>query len=556
MEKRNRYSPELRERAVQCVNFRLLNNTLGVGLIIAILIGSFACVKEKSQNNLLLVTLDTQRADHLSCYGSSLVATPNLDYIADQGILFEQCYSPIPITLPAHGSLFFSQPPHEFHCYNNGEKVESDEKRPSLASIFKKNGYATAAFTSLGVLQAKFGLAEGFEHYEGTFPNKGRFYIPAEEVNNLAFPWIEQNQDKPIFLWIHYSDPHSPYYPPYLPPGLKLFFNDEYIGEYHLNKTHYKIDLELKAGNNVIRLEIDNPHLNNPQIHQAVFNRLSLIDLSDKTPLEFSSVDGLNFIEPAEVTQLMREGTIVIDNTLGPRKIRFSFQGKFFLHDKKKREFYQDEVAYLDREFGRLIAKLKELEMFEKTNLVIVGDHGEGLGEYLNEKGNRDFGHINYLYNFYLRVPLIFSGPDVIFQGERSSTPVTLIDVAPSIMTMMGLKQFSHFRGRDVFSLTEDDDYRLLQATYAPQADQTKFAFFTRDWHLILTPAHQKYELYALKEDPLDKHDLYDPENLPAEVNNLVSELNAVAIDILSNKSVNKVSKQTEEMLKALGYIR
>ena len=538
------------------VNLRFLEQSLVIVLIIVMLMGAFACGKKKSQNNFLLVTLDTQRADHLSSYGSRLVATPNLDSIADQGILFEQCYSPIPITLPAHGSIFFSQSPQEFQCYNNGEKIESNEKRPSLASIFQRNGFTTAAFTSLGVLQSKFGLAEGFEHYEGTFPNDGRFYLPAEEVNSMAFPWIEKNRNEHFFLWVHYSDPHSPYYPPGLPPGLKLFFNDEYIGEYHLNKTRYNVDIELEPGENIIRIEIDNPYLNDPLIPQAVFNRLGLVALPDKTPMRFSSTDGLVFKEGPDVAQCMKEGTIVVQNPSEELKVRLHFQGKYFLPDKKKREFYQGEVAYLDSEFGRLIAKLKELELFDKTNIVIVGDHGEGLGDYLNEKGNRDYGHINYLYDFYLRVPLIISGPDVEDRGKSVNIPVTLMDVAPTVMTMMGMDRLSHFRGRDLFSLRDDSDYRIFQATYTPQAEKTKFAFYTKKWHLILTPEIQKYELFAIKDDPTDENDLYDPKDLPADVKKLVRELNAAAIDILRNKPESKIDKQTEEMLKALGYVK
>ncbi|MBN2207117.1 MAG: sulfatase-like hydrolase/transferase [Candidatus Aminicenantes bacterium] len=166
--------------------------------------------KKAEDENFLLITLDTQRADLIGAYRKSPVRTPNIDALAENGILFETCLSPIPITLPAHATMFFSLYPHQMHLYNNGQIKEPDDKKPSLATFFKNRGFATAAFVSLGVLKKEFGLNEGFDVYQSHFP-RDDYYINAGEVNRRALPWFRETSGKPFFAWVHYSDPHAPY---------------------------------------------------------------------------------------------------------------------------------------------------------------------------------------------------------------------------------------------------------------------------------------------------------------------------------------------------------
>ncbi|MBN2408529.1 MAG: sulfatase-like hydrolase/transferase, partial [Candidatus Aminicenantes bacterium] len=137
-----------------------------LGGIFLLLAGLPACRPSSRTENVILITLDTQRADFISAYDSSHASTPRIDRLAREGTLFRNAYSLIPITLPSHGSIFFSEPPHGLRNYNNGQKIALKRARPSFVNQFRKKGYATAAFVSLGVLKREFGLEQGFEHYE------------------------------------------------------------------------------------------------------------------------------------------------------------------------------------------------------------------------------------------------------------------------------------------------------------------------------------------------------------------------------------------------------
>ncbi|MCJ7580848.1 MAG: sulfatase-like hydrolase/transferase, partial [Candidatus Aminicenantes bacterium] len=213
----------------------------------------FCCQKSKEDLNYILITLDTQRADFISVYNPQNASTPNIDSLAQLGTRYDNCFSLIPITLPSHASLFFSEPPHEIKNYNNGQIISERKKRPSFPALFQKNGYTTSAFISLGVLKSQFGLAENFDVYRDEFP-ENRWYLTAEEVNSRVFDWLDTKEDGKFFMWVHYSDPHDPYYPPGMPAELTILLDDEPVGLYHLGKyENNEIELPLKTGKNIIR---------------------------------------------------------------------------------------------------------------------------------------------------------------------------------------------------------------------------------------------------------------------------------------------------------------
>jgi membrane-anchored protein YejM (alkaline phosphatase superfamily) len=126
------------------------------------LLGLGGCRRKVAPANLILITLDTLRTDHVGAYGSKRVRTPAIDALARGGVVFENAYSLIPITVPSHASIFFSKPPHAVRNYNNGQVVRKQRTYPSFVNLFRKEGFQTAAFVSLGVLVSEFGLNEGF----------------------------------------------------------------------------------------------------------------------------------------------------------------------------------------------------------------------------------------------------------------------------------------------------------------------------------------------------------------------------------------------------------
>lgn len=183
--------------------------------------------------NLLLVTVDTLRADHLGAYGAAEKVTPNLDSLAERGVRFTHCYAPVPLTLPSHTVMFTGRPPFDTGVRINGIHFV-DEKETTLAERFRHAGYTTGAVISAYVMVSKFGLAQGFDHYDDrlTMDNVYRFYaeIPADEAVDRFRSWLDGlPAQQPFFGWLHLFDPHQPYAPPQ--PWADRFPDDPYRGE-------------------------------------------------------------------------------------------------------------------------------------------------------------------------------------------------------------------------------------------------------------------------------------------------------------------------------------
>jgi len=194
--------------------------------------------------NILLVTLDTLRADHLSCYGSKKVSTPNIDALATRGIRFNQAVAQVPLTTPSHASILTGAYPQIHKLRDNGGFV-LDGSIPTLATITKEARFDTAAFVGAAVLNRHFGFHRGFDHYGDNLNEKrDAKLLPGvvaelrgDAVTRRALDWLDQRA-KPgqsstparnFFLWTHYYDPHFPYDPP--EPYASRFQKDKYSGE-------------------------------------------------------------------------------------------------------------------------------------------------------------------------------------------------------------------------------------------------------------------------------------------------------------------------------------
>ncbi|MEO8678554.1 MAG: sulfatase-like hydrolase/transferase [Vicinamibacterales bacterium] len=181
--------------------------------------------------NILLITLDTTRADRLGAYGYGRAQTPGLDRLAREGVLFEQARTATPTTLPAHVSLFTGRYPASHGVRNNG--VPLGDRVATLASALHDGGYRTAAFVSSFVLDRRFGLARGFDHYDDRLdPGPGVAAEPVERRGDRTAAAAEQwlaGVGAPFFAWIHLYDPHDPYDAP--PPFRASFADQPYDGE-------------------------------------------------------------------------------------------------------------------------------------------------------------------------------------------------------------------------------------------------------------------------------------------------------------------------------------
>lgn len=185
--------------------------------------------------NVVIVTIDTLRADHVGCYGYEAAQTPNIDSIAHSGIRFSRAYTPVPITLPAHASLFTGSFPmatgmHDF----SGNKLPAETL--TLARVLRDNGYTTAAFIGAAVLDSRFGLNQGFDTYFDYFDfsrlletNLDQMERRGDLVMDEALSWLKRAPRRPFFLWVHLYDPHHPYTPP--EPYATRFRSHPYDGE-------------------------------------------------------------------------------------------------------------------------------------------------------------------------------------------------------------------------------------------------------------------------------------------------------------------------------------
>lgn len=398
----------------------------------------FACRPERATDppNVLLVTIDTLRADRIGCYGGP-APTPTLDGLAARGVRFETAVAPAPLTAPSHASILTGLVPPRHGVRDNGTFVLPAEL-PVLASRFREGGYATAAFVSGFPLDRRFGLARGFDTYDDRLP-RGRDsrrapYVerPADQTTRAALAWLTGRAGR-FFAWVHYFDPHSPYEP------------------------------------------------------------------------------------PAE---------------LGPPLTRTPYDG---------------EIAFVDRELGRLLAGL-DAEARDRTLVLVTADHGESLGQHGEDT------HGVFVYDATLRVPLLLAGPGLP-RGRVVGGLARLVDVAPTLLDLADLPPLSGADGRSLVppacgAAAPDEPayaeslFASLQLGWAPL-----HALRTSRFKLIQAP-HR--ELYALDTDPTEARDV------SAEQPRVVGDLEARLGRVLATRTPRAqapTGPESAERLRSLGYL-
>src|SRR5580692_8503115 len=180
--------------------------------------GFFFCAAATAQTPVIVISIDTLRADHLSAYGYRTVSTPNIDAFAQHGTLFTEASSQIPLTLPSHTSLFTSTYPFQNGIEENGEVVPAGAV--TLASVLQSHGYKTAAFIGSSLLNRSAGLDRGFDDYDSPFnspaaaaesPYSSRVRRDGVLVLRAATQWLSAHREQPVFVFIHLFDLHAPY---------------------------------------------------------------------------------------------------------------------------------------------------------------------------------------------------------------------------------------------------------------------------------------------------------------------------------------------------------
>jgi arylsulfatase A-like enzyme/Flp pilus assembly protein TadD len=396
--------------------------------------------------SVLLVSIDTLRADRLGSYGYDAAATPVLDRLAARGLRFEQAATVAPLTLPAHASLLSGTFPTFHGVRDNGSFYVGDEIT-TVAESLQARGYRTGGFVGAFVLDRRWGIAQGFDHYFDSF-DLSRYEMaagldaaqrPGSEVVDHALAWLAEDRDRPFLAWIHLYDPHSPYTPP------------------------------------------------------------------------------------------------------EPYRSRFpaTMQGA-----------YDGEVASTDAQVGRLLDYLQSVGRLDRTLVVIVGDHGESLGEH----GEQQHGF--FVYDAAVRIPLIVAGPGV--PARVVPDQVRIVDVMPTILDLVGIEVPAAVQGTSLMPLARGEPLDLLAFS------ETWYPRYHYGWSELSAVKDGRYKFIAAP-----RRELYDTESDPGETTDLSASNPRMADalerglqDLVARTSAaatpqkpRAVEPEVEERLRALGYV-
>ncbi len=394
--------------------------------------------------NVLLISIDTLRADRVGAYGHAAAQTPHLDALAVRGLRFTQASTVVPLTLPAHASLLTGTFP-AFHGVRDNGGFYIGEEQVTLAETLRAQGFATGGFVAAFVLDSRWGIAQGFDTYFDDFDLSQAQGVGldsvqrrGDEVVQHAAAWIDARGDAPFFAWVHLYDPHAPY---------------------------------------------DAPE---------------------------------------------------------PYRARFPTG----LHGA-----YDAEVAFTDAQVGELLRRLGS-ERLARTLVVVVGDHGESLGEHEEQ------AHGFFVYDATLAVPLIVAGPGI--EARVIDEQVRLVDVAPTLCDLLGVPAPQAVQGRSLLPLARGERLGLTawSESYYPRYHygwSQLEALRDGRFKFIAAP---RPELFDLRADPHETRDLAanDPQRVAAFTRTL-DELRAKLRGRAAASGPRPVDRETEERLQALGYV-
>lgn len=401
---------------------------------------------DRSDLNLVVITLDTTRADHIGAYGSTLVETPALDRLGREGIVFEQAMTTAPLTLPAHSSMFTAKFPPEHGARDNGGFFLGPEHE-TLAEVLKGRGYATGGFVAAFVLDAKWGIDQGFDTYVDDFDvsigrsrSAGEIQRRGDEVVDHALPWIESVKQQPFFAWLHFYDPHTPYDPP----------------------------------------------------------------------------------EP--------------------------FRSRYKGHP------YRGEVAFMDAQVARVVEFLEQRGLLEKTVIMVIGDHGESLGEHGEEQ------HGFFIYEAATHVPFIVRTPFEATRGRRVADPVRAVDLMPTALELLGAATPAGVSGRSLTPLMAGTVQTLDLEGYA----EAMYPLHHYGWSDLRALRAGRYklidaprpELFDLEADPKETTNIFEQRRSLGDLMvNRLRQMEQAFTQVTAQQPAEDVDPEVRARLAALGYV-
>jgi arylsulfatase A-like enzyme len=465
--------------------------------------------------NVLLVSIDTLRADRLGCYGyRERASSPTIDALAGAGVLYENFITASPWTTPSHLSMLTSLHPVTHGLTSSFAELwrglhrtrdfyRLPEERVTLAEVLRNNGYATAAFTAGGPLDPKIGFSQGFDLYDTSM-----YKLYDSNVGRM-FDWVKANSERPFFLFWHHFEVHAPY------------LNTDFIGEVLPAQTAAEVRAEMK-------------------------------NISD-VPLQSVWPTGA-------ATQRKRQQKVLRDRNIFNRDVCEAM--------------YVSGVLSADRWLGRLLALLREQGLYENTLIVVTSDHGEEFADRDPAVFFNTHGHI--LYEEMVHVPLVMKLPAGEAAGTRVERVTSMIDVMPTILDLLDITpEVNDMQGAALnpggLALGPPPETVAFIEVLARQYEQKGLR--TDRYKYIVTidaqtvaargreflPDRPLYpELYDLTGDPRERRNLLVTPHSP-EIDDLAAGFyRQLQEHIASNRGVAEpvtLDEETIEKLKGLGYI-
>lgn len=423
--------------------------------------------------NVVLVLLDSLRADHVGCYGYPRGTTANMDALAARGVRFANAESQVSWTGPSLCSLLTSLPPHLAAPRN--ALLEPPSGAADLAGTLESAGYLTGVVSSHQMIAPKMGFARGVTSFVST-PTS------AEVLGQKTVAWLRAHRQDRFFLYVHCFAPHAPYAPPEPFRGLFL-------------QGRQTRDEALVAG--------QPPR---PDEKTGMFRRLNEEDLAYLTGL------------------------------------------------------YDGHVAFGDACVGRIRQCLQDLGLARDTALIVTADHGE---EFMEHGG---FDHGRTLYEEVLHVPLVMEAPGRTARRKVVPEVVRLLDVAPTIMDLVGLPMPKSMQGRSLLPALERPlpaEPSVAELGLGPRQEgrwqvpaQLRVAVRMGDAKVVRGPDGH-WEYYALSDDPRESHNLVTMgQTVPPEMRALLEEWRRSILSSAGAAALRPLSPEAVEPLRALGYMR
>ena len=446
---------------------------------------------DESWPNVVLISVDMLRPDHLGCYGYARDTSPRIDRLASEGTLFENAISSAPWTLPAHAALMTGLTDSVHGCTDTNRILAA--RQTTLAERLKAKGYATVGFFSGPYLHPVFGLSQGFDEYvdctsysqlskktvsaTGTVEGRAIWEVSHSDVTNervykAVQEWTTKNKRRPFFMFIHMWDVHYDFTPP---EPYDRAFDPDYQGPF----------------------------------------------------------DGKNF---------------VFDQWINARMEQNDLEHLIALYD--------GEIAWTDAQIGRILDGLDALGLRDSTIVALVADHGTEFFEH-GEKSHR-----KTLFDESIRIPLIIRYPGEVPHGKRIETQVSIIDVFPTIIELIGLPTSPDVMGQSLVPLFSNRSLARdnLAVSELDSLGRKMRSFRRRGCKLIRDEVTGRLWVYNLLEDPDELHPLKSldtplAQGIVRDARLAERRLNAYRNALSSETSGSSIPPQVLEKLESLGYV-